>query len=77
MESAKRYAVAKVVGFPVTGLRVRILGERDGGYDVISADLVDAGTRLWLSKEKILYHEGNGMETVTQHKNGLVWLQEA
>jgi hypothetical protein len=69
------YALAQVVGFRLPQIRVRILNERGGGYDVVTADLVDAGTPLWLSKEKVTPVEETEVVEVSYHKDGLVCFQ--
>ena len=64
------YAIATGLrGFRVSTLRVRIVRDLQGCYDVVTADLLDAGTPLILSKDKVQ------LETpceVISHKSGLV-----
>lgn len=64
------YAIAtRLIGFRSSTLRVRIT-ERRGDYVwVITADLLDAGTKLVLDASQI---EVEGESEVVRHRDGLV-----
>ncbi len=66
------YAIASnLVGLPSSTLRVRIVRDVADCYEVVTADLLDAGTRLMLSKSKVAL-EGAPTSTLLSHKDGLV-----
>lgn len=52
--TARVYAIANsLVGFKASSLRVRVLEQRDGLAWVITASLLDAGTKLVLNADQI------------------------
>jgi hypothetical protein len=66
-----QYAVAhRLIGFRSSSLRVRIVEQlSNGDFNVVTADLLDAGTPLTLSASQV---EGEALVTVTRHRDGLV-----
>lgn len=63
------YAIASVVGFRSSTLRVRIVRDVADCYEVVTCDLLDSGTHLMLSKSKVTVETPS---TVLVHKDGFV-----
>lgn len=58
-----------LIGFRSSTLRVRLLDHRDGCVWVVTADLLDAGTRLVLDEGQF---KAEAPVEVLRHKEGLV-----
>ena len=68
------YALAKNLrGFRSTTLRVRVLAEHSGGQvSIITADLLDAGTRLTLDATQLSSLDESTTSSTIRYKTGLV-----
>ena len=64
------YGIASgLIGFRSSALRVRLLEQRDGCVWVVTADLLDAGTRLVLDEAQFTAESAS---VGLRHKEGLV-----
>jgi len=63
-----------LVGFRVDSLRVRILRAEESRVWVITADLLDAGTRLVLDVSQVIPEADCHGPGLVRHKDGLVLL---
>lgn len=75
MTDATFALATSLIGFRTSTLRVRVIDRRDGCVWVITADLIDVGTRLVLDPSQVEELPDYVTEVTYRHKDGLVWIR--